>query len=84
MSGIYLPAKASRARLKEATAARENRHEIVRALSWGHVSRRDLLKYGLFTGAGLLPNPRFESVYVERLRDEQQRHPDRDPRESDG
>ena len=67
MSGIYLPAKASRARLKEAAAARENRHEIVRALSWGHVSRRDLLKYGLFTGAGLLApirglNPFMSSV----------------------
>ena len=69
MGGIYLPAKASRARLKEAAAARENRHEIVRALSWGHVSRRDLLKYGLFTGAGLLApirglNPFMSSVYA--------------------
>jgi FtsP/CotA-like multicopper oxidase with cupredoxin domain len=54
MSRIYLPAKASRARLKEAAEARENRREIVKALSWGQVSRRDLLKYGLFTGAGLL------------------------------
>jgi manganese oxidase len=54
MSGIYLPANASRARLKSAQHARENRAEIVRELSWGRVSRRDLLKWGLFTGAGML------------------------------
>jgi manganese oxidase len=54
MSRIYLPWNASKARLREAEQARQNRAEIVKALSWGRVSRRDLLKMGLFTSAGLL------------------------------
>jgi manganese oxidase len=54
MSRIYLPEDASRARIRDAENARRNRAEIVRARSWGQVSRRDLLKLGLFTGAGLL------------------------------
>jgi len=68
MSRLYLNEKASRARLKEATAAREDRRDIVKALSWGQVSRRELLKLGLFTGAGLLApirglNPFVSSAY---------------------
>src|SRR5712691_7617376 len=54
MSRIYLPESASSARLREAEHARENRIEIVRELSWGGVTRRELLKMGLFTSAGLL------------------------------
>src|SRR2546423_11331336 len=54
MSRIYLPWNASKARLREAEQARKNRTEIVRELSWGRVSRRDLFKWGLFTGAGML------------------------------
>jgi manganese oxidase len=54
MSRIYLPEDASRARIREADNARRNRGEIVRAQSQGQVSRRDLLKLGLFTTAGLL------------------------------
>jgi len=54
MSGIYLPRNASGARLREAQQARRNRAEIVRELSWGRVSRRDLFKWGIFTSAGLL------------------------------
>ncbi|HVD92367.1 MAG TPA: multicopper oxidase domain-containing protein [Vicinamibacterales bacterium] len=54
MSRIYLPWNASKARLREAEQARKNRTEIVRELSWGNVSRRDLFKWGLFTGAGML------------------------------
>jgi FtsP/CotA-like multicopper oxidase with cupredoxin domain len=54
MSHIYLPWNASRARQREAERARRNRAEIVRELSWGRVSRRDLIKWGLFTSAGLL------------------------------
>ena len=50
----YLPWTASKTRLREAENARKNRLEIVRALSHGQVSRRDLLKLGLFTTAGLL------------------------------
>jgi FtsP/CotA-like multicopper oxidase with cupredoxin domain len=54
MSRIYLPWNASKARLRDAENARRNRAEIVRELSWGRVSRRDLIKMGLFTGAGVL------------------------------
>ena len=72
MSGrsVYLPANASRARLKEAEEARNNRAEIVKALSWGQISRRDLIKWGLFTSAGLLApirglNPFVASAYAD-------------------
>src|SRR3954470_11016887 len=54
MSRIYLPSNASKARQRDAERARQNRAEIVREMSWGRVSRRDLMKWGLFTGAGLL------------------------------
>jgi FtsP/CotA-like multicopper oxidase with cupredoxin domain len=69
MSRIYLPWSASRARMKEAREARNNRQEIVKALSHGQVSRRDLIKMGLFTGAGVLAplrglNPFMTSAYA--------------------
>src|SRR2546425_4119165 len=54
MSRMYLPLNASRARRRDAERARQNRAEIVRELSWGRVSRRDLIKWGLFTTAGML------------------------------
>ena len=54
MNPIYLPWNASKARIRDAERARKNRAEIVRELSWGRVSRRDLLRWGLFTGTGLL------------------------------
>ena len=68
MSGFFLPKNASRARLREAEQARRNRAEIVRELSWGRVSRRDLIRMGLFTAAGALApirglSPFATSVY---------------------
>jgi manganese oxidase len=65
---MYLPWNASKARLKEAENARKNRMEIIKALSTGQVSRRDLVKWGLFTSAGLLApirglNPFVSSAY---------------------
>src|SRR5436309_729981 len=51
---MYLPGKASRARVREAENARRNRAEILKAWSRGQVSRRDLIKMGLFTAAGAL------------------------------
>src|SRR5437016_8494843 len=54
MSGMYLSGNASKARVRDAERARRNRAEILRELSWGRVSRRDLIKMGLFTSAGLL------------------------------
>jgi manganese oxidase len=51
---MYLPRNASKARLREAENARRNRAEIVQALSHRQVTRRDLIKMGLFTAAGTL------------------------------
>ena len=51
---MYLPAKASKTRLREAENAQRNRREILKAWSQGQVSRRDLIKMGLFTTAGTL------------------------------
>src|SRR5436853_573309 len=72
MSRIYLPWNASKARLRDAEHARRNRAEIVRELSWGRISRRDLFKWGLLTGAGMLApigglNPFVASVKAQAL-----------------
>ena len=66
---LYLPHTASRARLREAENARRNRQEILTAWSHGKISRRDLVKLGLFTAAGtiILKNgisPFAQSVYA--------------------
>src|SRR6185437_14454857 len=53
-SNFFLSPKASKARIREAEQARKNRWEIINANSQGQVSRRDLIKMGLFTSAGLL------------------------------
>src|ERR1051326_4701785 len=49
---MYLPDNASRARQREAEQARGNLLEILRAWSQGQISRRDLVKLGLFTVGG--------------------------------
>ena len=51
---MFLPSSAPRLRRAEAEAARRNRREIVKALSQGQVSRRDLFNWGIFTATGLL------------------------------
>ena len=51
---FFLRWNASKARLREAENARKNRLEIVKALSQGVVSRRELFKWGLVTAAGLI------------------------------
>jgi len=51
---MYISPKASPVRQREAQNARDNRHEIVRALSHGQITRRDLYKWGLFTTAGAI------------------------------
>jgi hypothetical protein len=66
---FFLPWNASKARLREAENARKNRLEIVKAISQGTVSRRELFKWGLITGAGLLApiqglNPFVNSAYA--------------------
>src|SRR5205823_14421678 len=54
MAEIFLSPKASKARVRAAENARRNRAEIVREFSWGRVTRRELIKMGLITRAGLL------------------------------
>ena len=51
---MYLPFNTSKRRIREAQNARNNRAEIVKALSQGQVNRRGLIKWGLFTSAGFL------------------------------
>jgi len=51
---MYISEKASRTRQREAQKARDNRAEIVKALSLGQITRRDLFKWGLLTSAGVL------------------------------
>jgi len=49
---FFISRKDSQARLREAEIARQNRAEIVKARSQGQISRRDLLKAGIFTAGG--------------------------------
>jgi FtsP/CotA-like multicopper oxidase with cupredoxin domain len=51
---IFLSNKASPARVREAENARKNRLEILKALSLGQITRRDLYKWGIFTVTGAL------------------------------
>src|SRR5262250_2593082 len=51
---MYISPKASLARQREAQKARDNRAEIVKALSHGQITRRDLYKWGIFTTTGAL------------------------------
>jgi len=67
---FFLDRKASPNRVREAEDARRNRQEIVKALSQGRVSRRDLIKWGVFTAGGMLAwkhglNPFVGSAYAE-------------------
>jgi FtsP/CotA-like multicopper oxidase with cupredoxin domain len=61
---MYLPKDAARNRIREAANARANRLEIVRALSHGEISRRELFKWGLFTSSGLLAWKNGLNVYA--------------------
>jgi hypothetical protein len=61
---MYLPRNASKARLREAENARRNRAEIVKALSHGQVTRRDLIKMGLMSAAGTLVLTNGLSVFA--------------------
>src|SRR5690349_24543783 len=51
---MYISSKASRIRQREAQRARDNRAEIVKARSIGQITRRDLIRWGIFTSGGLL------------------------------
>ncbi|MEQ1716358.1 MAG: multicopper oxidase domain-containing protein, partial [Hyphomicrobium sp.] len=62
---MYLSKLASRARQREAENARNNRLEIVQALSTGEITRRDLFRWGLFTAAGTLALKNGLSPYAQ-------------------
>ncbi|HXI30882.1 MAG TPA: hypothetical protein VNG89_20735, partial [Vicinamibacterales bacterium] len=64
MGRIYLSGDASRARTRNAERTRQQRADIMRELSWGRVSRRDLIRWGLFTGAGLMAPIRGLNPFV--------------------
>src|SRR5215467_10074348 len=51
---MYISKNASRIRQREAQNARNNRAEIVKALSLGQITRRDLYKWGLLTTSGII------------------------------
>src|SRR5262245_58266622 len=51
---MYISNKTSRIRQREAQRARDNRAEIVKARALGQISRRDLIRWGIFTSSGLL------------------------------
>src|SRR5262245_58047671 len=67
---MYISSKASGIRQKEAQRARDNRAEIVKALSIGQITGRDLYKWGLFTTTGFLAwknglNPLARSAFAQ-------------------
>jgi FtsP/CotA-like multicopper oxidase with cupredoxin domain len=66
---FFLSNASSPQQVRVAIRAQNNRKEIIKALSQGTVSRRDLLKWGLFTGAGALAwknglNPLVGNAYA--------------------
>ena len=61
---MFLSRLASAAALREAEGARRNRLEIIRSLSHGQVTRRDLIKLGVFTTTGLLAAKHGLSPFV--------------------
>lgn len=61
---MYLPKLVSRRRLLEAEGARNNRLEIVQALSHGQITKRDLIRWGIFTSFGTLAYKNGLSPYA--------------------
>ena len=51
---IWLSEHSDKRRIRNAENARQNRAEITKALSHGQIRRRDLVKWGLFTSAGIM------------------------------
>ncbi|MGZ8408943.1 MAG: multicopper oxidase family protein [Hyphomicrobium sp.] len=67
---MYIDDKESGRRQREAEKARDNRGEIVKALSLGEVTRRELFRWGILTGSGWLAaknglNPFVKSAYAQ-------------------
>ncbi|GAB3761011.1 hypothetical protein GCM10028796_10580 [Ramlibacter monticola] len=61
---IFLSGAASAAALREAECARRNRLEVLKALSQGQVSRRELIRWGVFTSTGMLAATHGLSPFV--------------------
>jgi manganese oxidase len=61
---IFLTSKTSKRRLQEARNAQRNRREILKALADGQITRRELIKWGLFTGAGIIAMKNGLSPFV--------------------
>ena len=61
---FFLSKKTSKLRLREAENARRNRWEILKALSHRQVTRRELIKWGLFTSAGVIVSKSGLSPFV--------------------
>src|SRR5690242_12097133 len=51
---FFLRENSDKRRIRDAENARKNRMEIMKAYSQGQVSRRDLIKWGLFGAAGVI------------------------------
>ena len=65
---MYISPKASRIRQREAQRARDNRAEIVKARALGQVTRRDLIRWGIFTAGGVAGlQERSEPLGAQRL-----------------
>lgn len=61
---MYLPSEVSRAREREAEKARANRLEIVKAVSIGQITRRDLFRWGILTATGMIAAKHGLSPFV--------------------
>jgi FtsP/CotA-like multicopper oxidase with cupredoxin domain len=61
---MFLHRRSSKARVREAEKARRERVELVEALSHGKITRRDLIRWGLFTAAGVLAHRRGLSPFA--------------------
>jgi len=69
---FFLSEKSSKRRIEEADRARKNRWEILKAWSQGQISRRDLLKWGIFSMGGVLVakqglSPFVRSAYADSI-----------------
>jgi manganese oxidase len=61
---FFLKEKTSKTRLRLAENARRNRLEILKALSQKQVTRRELIKWGLFTAGGVIAHKSGLSPFV--------------------
>jgi hypothetical protein len=61
---MFLTTRVSAAVLREAERARRNRLEIIRSLSHGQVTRRDLIKWGIVSSGGALAAKHGLSPFV--------------------